>query len=78
MNDTTWWRERERRRRQASEEMSAEHFSQPDATIPDLDTPDCPICLHNTEFDDGVFVCDVCHITWPQNGYGHQAERYEP
>jgi hypothetical protein len=81
MSDTaTWMRERERRLRKAAEEMSAEHFGQPDATIPDLEfsTPDCPICLQATDFDDGVFVCDVCHIGWPRSGYGRDAERYEP
>ena len=74
-----WWNEREQRLRKAAEEMSAEHFAQLDATIPDLEfnTPDCPICLTATDFDDGVFVCDVCCISWPRSGYGRDAERYE-
>jgi hypothetical protein len=72
-----FWREYERQRRESQEQQSAEHFANPDATIPDLEfsTPDCPICYRATDFDDG-FSCDVCKVTWPSNGYGHDATRW--
>lgn len=71
-------RDFQREQRQACEALSEIHWSDPDASIPDLEflTPECPICTTPTEYDDGVYTCPVCIVTWPRNGYGHQATRY--
>lgn len=71
-----WMAERDRMTAEREREESQEHFADPEATIPDLDfsTPDCPICGHNTEYDEG-FRCDVCDVWWPMSGYGSHAER---
>lgn len=71
-----WWADRQAKIHAAEEEASKEFFADPDAKIPDLDCrcPDCPICLRETDYDEGYY-CEICQVWWPQNGYGHQARR---
>jgi hypothetical protein len=66
----------ERRRQQAAEQCRKE-FREDGGLIPDLDfdPPDCSICGLMTEYVDGYFVCGGCDVSWPQNGYGHEATR---
>jgi hypothetical protein len=42
--------------------------------FPDLDFGvDCPICDTGLEYDE-AFYCPECCVSWPRNGYGHEAE----
>ena len=73
-----WLAEVDRKRIEAAEKLSEAHFAETEK-IPDLEflPPDCPVCFEATEFDDDRFVCEVCRVAWPSNGYGSQAERWE-
>lgn len=66
----------EQRQQESADQRRAEWFAD-HSDIPDLDflTPDCSICWLATEYDDGYFTCVGCDVSWPQNGYGHQAVR---
>jgi hypothetical protein len=67
-------RDMEKRKQDSAERQRAEwHAHHED--IPDLDfcPPDCPICWLMTEYEDGYFTCWGCDVSWPNNGYGHQA-----
>lgn len=66
----------EKRQREAADQRRKEWFAD-HRDIPDLDffPPDCSICWVMTEYDDGYFTCNGCDVSWPQNGYGHQAVR---
>jgi hypothetical protein len=72
-----WWEERRRHRIANAERLAAAWRAEnPERDYPDLDfsPPDCPMCLEETRYEDGSFICDVCDVLWPSNGYGHQAE----
>lgn len=62
----------EKRRR-----ISEAHFAA-GTPIPDIDfVPPCPICDDDLICEDGAFECEICSVTWPRSGYGHEAERHD-
>lgn len=76
---TMQWLDRRREERLEQARADARRFFDgTEQEIPDLvfETPVCPICDLHTVFDE-VFICEVCGVTWPSNGYGHQAEKID-
>lgn len=71
-----------RRRKEVLDQADAiarQFFDGTEQEIPDLEfeTPRCPICDLHTDYDDGLFVCDICGVTWPNSGYGKDAEKID-
>lgn len=80
---SAWLAERQRDRIKGAERLSAAWFADRDEDVREIlpslefNTPDCPVCLESTMFDDDVFICEVCGIVWPRSGYGQDAEIHE-
>lgn len=47
--------------------------------IPDLifQYPTCPLCFQRTNHDGDEFYCEPCRVSWPMNGYGDRAHRWD-
>lgn len=73
---STIFQDYEARQQKLAESNRQEYFGH-HKDIPDLEfnTPDCPICWLNTEYDDGWFTCYGCDVSWHQNGSGKDAMR---
>lgn len=75
---TKEWHAEWRRRRVAAATQMWDEFEASGDVIPDIDfSVNCPICGEELHGDGDEFYCEICPVTWPRNGYGHEAQRHD-